>query len=68
MFAPSECVVVTEEKLAEIMIFAFLNLATSLRLNKEDALTILHVVMFEDTPEDRLHEEDFIRKSKEQAG
>ncbi|XP_060068461.1 NADP-dependent oxidoreductase domain-containing protein 1-like [Ylistrum balloti] len=67
-YRKTECVVMCEEKLAEIIIFAFINMVTTLRVNKEDALSILHIVMFEDIPEDHLREEDFIRSSLDQTG
>ncbi|XP_061172106.1 NADP-dependent oxidoreductase domain-containing protein 1-like [Saccostrea echinata] len=64
----SECVILTNEKFGELMIFALLNMCTTLRLNKADCLTILHTTLFGDISEDKLQESDFIKKNQDMHG
>ncbi|XP_045172589.2 NADP-dependent oxidoreductase domain-containing protein 1-like [Mercenaria mercenaria] len=56
-------VITTNPKLAELMIFVLVNMCTHLKLNKYDVIEMLHIVMFNNTPECRLELNDFIRKS-----
>ena len=53
----------TNEKMAELMIFMFVNMCSQLQLNKYEVLDMLHVVVFNDTEEGRLQLHDFIRKA-----
>ena len=56
-------IVKTNEKLAELMIFMFVNMCSHLQLNKYEVLDMLHVIVFNDTEEGRLQLHDFIRKA-----
>ncbi|XP_022333504.2 NADP-dependent oxidoreductase domain-containing protein 1-like [Crassostrea virginica] len=64
----SECVILTNEKFGELLIFAVLNMCTSLRLNKSDCLTILHQALFGGISEDKLQESDFVKKTQDSQG
>ncbi|KAJ8309313.1 hypothetical protein KUTeg_014187 [Tegillarca granosa] len=67
-YRQSECVVKINEKFAELMIFAFMNQCAHLRLNKTETLDMLHMVVFDQVEEDRLKEEDFIKKTEDSTG
>ena len=56
-------VVKASEKLAELMIFMFVNMCTHLQLSKYEVLDMLHAVVFNDTEEGRLQLNDFVRKT-----
>lgn len=56
-------VVKTNEKLAELMIFMFVNMCSHLQLNKYEVLDMLHTIVFNDTDEGRLQLHDFIKKA-----
>lgn len=56
-------VITTNPKLAELMIFVFVNMCTHLRLTKFEALDLLHALIFGGTEEGRLEVNDFVRKS-----
>jgi len=60
--------VLTSDKLTELMIFAFINMCTNLRLNKQDCLEILHIVVFDEITEDKLKVEDFLKNSDNLTG
>lgn len=64
----SESVILTNEKFGELMIFALLNMCTSLRLNKSDCLSILNLTLFGGISEDKLQESDFIKKTQDSHG
>ena len=50
-------------KLAELIIFMFVNMCTHLQLSKYEVLDMLHAVVFNGTEEGRLQLNDFIRKA-----
>ncbi|KAL4237763.1 oxidoreductase [Mactra antiquata] len=56
-------VIATNPKLAELMIFVMVNMCTHLRLNKQDILEMIHIVIFNSMSDNRLELNDFIRKS-----
>lgn len=56
-------VVTTNIKLAELIIFMFVNMCTHLQLSKYEVLDMLHAVVFNGTEEGRLQLNDFIRKA-----
>lgn len=64
----TERVILTSEKFGELIIFAILNMCTSLRLNKSDCLSILHMALFGGISEDKLQESDFIKKNQDAHG
>lgn len=59
----SVAVIKTSPKLAELMIFVMVNMCTHLRLNKQDILEMIHIVIFNSNSDTRLELHDFIRKS-----
>lgn len=68
LYSPTESVILTNEKFGELMIFALLNMCTSLRLNKSDCLSILNLTLFGGISEDKLQESDFIKKTQDSHG
>lgn len=67
-FKRSESIINTNEKFAEQMLFALINMCTELELTKSETLEVVHAVMFQDLMEDKLREEDFIKKTDNMAG
>ncbi|XP_067681769.1 NADP-dependent oxidoreductase domain-containing protein 1-like [Haliotis asinina] len=68
-FSKTDCIVSTPVYVGGVMVYAFLNMCSSLGMGRQDSLDALHMVMFGETDkepiDDRLRVEHFIKKSEE---